>query len=177
MERDKEKGTLGEELKGEIDMTTDSKIIAHKAYVLDILIDFIERYQDNLINNDVDEDIITYNSFVYALMYECNFEFGGDPLFFPVTLSFQRYEVSFSISANSKGVEFLVMTGNLIKASIDKGYVDCVSLDDVLKNLRDVAKVTYNALNAEYDAIVTEEDKRRWESLDVFSPKKRGEER
>lgn len=25
MERDKEKGTLGEELKGEIDMTTDSK--------------------------------------------------------------------------------------------------------------------------------------------------------
>ena len=90
-------------------MTTDSKIIAHKAYVLDILIDFIERYQDNLINNDVDEDIITYNSFVYALMYECNFEFGGDPLFFPVTLSFQRYEVSFSISANSKGVEFLVM--------------------------------------------------------------------
>ena len=82
-----------------------------------------------------------------------------------------------SISKRYERKDILVMTGNLIKASIDKGYVDCVSLDDVLKNLRDVAKVTYNALNAEYDVIVKEEDKRRWESLDVFSPKKRGEER
>ena len=128
-------------------MTNEIKKVTHKSYVLNKLIDFLERYQDDLINIDVDENVITYNSFVYVVTHDCDFEFGGIPLFTPVTISFQRDGKHFSITANSKGVEFSVITGTLHKTSIDGEPVDCVYLNDVLQNLKDAAKVTYDLLD------------------------------